>query len=84
MIENRRECEDIIIQLAAVCSAIEGVAGLILQNYMQICFRGETAPECIDIESLARAIASGARYMSASRPKLSADSSQSMLSGSYA
>jgi len=43
--------------LAAVRSAIDGVAGLILKNYMKICFKGETAPECIDIESLARAIA---------------------------
>jgi len=57
MIENGRECESVITQLAAVRSAIDGVAGLILKNYMKICFRGETAPECIDIESLARAIA---------------------------
>ena len=57
MIENGRECESIITQLAAVRSAIEGVAGLILKNYTKICFEGETAPECINIESLARAIA---------------------------
>ena len=57
MIENGRECESIITQLAAVRSAIEGIAGLILKNYMKICFEDETAPECIDIESLARAIA---------------------------
>ncbi len=57
MVENGRECESVITQLAAVRSAIDGVAGLILKNYMKICFKGETAPECIDIESLARAIA---------------------------
>jgi len=57
MIENGRECESVITQLAAVRSAIDGTAGLILKNYMKICFRGETAAECIDIESLARAIA---------------------------
>jgi DNA-binding FrmR family transcriptional regulator len=56
MIEDGRECESIITQLAAVRSAIEGIAGLILNNYMKICFRGETAPACVDIESLARAI----------------------------
>lgn len=56
MIEDGRECESVITQLAAVRSAIESVAGLILNNYMKICFRGETAPECVDIESLARAI----------------------------
>ena len=57
MIENGRECESVITQLAAVRSAIDGTAGLILKNYMKICFKGETAAECIDIESLARAIA---------------------------
>jgi DNA-binding FrmR family transcriptional regulator len=56
MIENGRECEDVVTQLAAVRSAIESVAGLILKNYMKICFRGETATEYVDVESLARAI----------------------------
>ena len=57
MIESNRECESVITQLAAVRSAVNGVAGLILSNYMKICFRGETAPDCVDVESLARAIA---------------------------
>ena len=57
MIEDGRECESVITQLAAVRSAIDGVAGLILNNYMKVCFKDETIPECIDIESLARAIA---------------------------
>ena len=57
MIENGRECESVITQLAAVRSATEGIGGLILKNYMKICFEGETTPECIDVESLARAIA---------------------------
>jgi DNA-binding FrmR family transcriptional regulator len=57
MLESGRECEAIITQLAAVRSAIEGIAGLMLKNYMKICFEGEEAPECVDVESLARAIA---------------------------
>jgi DNA-binding FrmR family transcriptional regulator len=57
MIESGRQCEDIITQLAAVRSAIEGIAGLMLKNYMKICFEGETTTECVDVESLARAIA---------------------------
>jgi DNA-binding FrmR family transcriptional regulator len=57
MVESGRECEDVITQLAAVRSAIEGIAGLVLKNYMKICFEGETATECVDVESLARAIA---------------------------
>jgi DNA-binding FrmR family transcriptional regulator len=57
MIESGRECEAIITQLAAVRSAIEGIAGLVLKNYMRICFEAEAAPEYLDVESLARAIA---------------------------
>jgi DNA-binding FrmR family transcriptional regulator len=57
MIESGRQCEDIITQLAAVRSAIEGIAGLVLKNYMKLCFEGETVSECVDVESLARAIA---------------------------
>ena len=57
MIESQRDCESVITQLAAVRSAIEGVGGLILRNYMKICFRDEKTPECVDVESLARAIA---------------------------
>jgi DNA-binding FrmR family transcriptional regulator len=57
MVESSRQCEDIITQLAAVRSAIEGIAGLVLKNYMKICFKDETTNECVDVESLARAIA---------------------------
>jgi DNA-binding FrmR family transcriptional regulator len=57
MLDSGRECESIITQLAAVRSAIEGIAGLMLKNYMRICFEGKEAPECVDVESLARAIA---------------------------
>jgi DNA-binding FrmR family transcriptional regulator len=57
MVESGRECEDVITQLAAVRSAIEGIAGLVLKNYMKLCFEGETTTECVDVESLARAIA---------------------------
>ena len=57
MIEGGRPCEDVVTQLAAVRSAIEGTAALLLKNYMKICFEGETVTECVDVESLARAIA---------------------------
>jgi DNA-binding FrmR family transcriptional regulator len=56
MIEEGRDCESIITQLGAVRSAIESVGVLLLSNYTKICF-GKEAPECTDIESLARAIA---------------------------
>jgi DNA-binding FrmR family transcriptional regulator len=57
MVEGGRQCEDVITQLAAVRSAIEGIAGLVLKNYMKICFKDEASNECVDVESLARAIA---------------------------
>jgi len=56
MIEDDRDCESVITQLGAVRSAIEGVGGLLLRNYMKICFNKKT-PECPAIESLAPAIA---------------------------
>ncbi len=56
MIEEGRDCESIVTQMGAVRSAIEGVGVLLLSNYTKICF-GKQTPECIDIESLARAIA---------------------------
>jgi DNA-binding FrmR family transcriptional regulator len=56
MIGDGRDCESIITQLGAVHAAIEGVGGLMLRNYMKICFNRKI-PECASIESLARAIA---------------------------
>jgi DNA-binding FrmR family transcriptional regulator len=56
MIEDGRDCESIITQLGAIHAAIESLGGLMLRNYMKICFNKNT-PECADIESLARAIA---------------------------
>jgi DNA-binding FrmR family transcriptional regulator len=56
MIEDGRDCESIITQLGAVHAAIGGVGGLLLRNYMKICFNKKTT-ESADIESLARAIA---------------------------
>ena len=56
MVENGRECEAIVIQLAAVRSAIESVGALILKNYMTLCFRSDDKDETNNMDSLARAI----------------------------
>ena len=56
MIEEGCDCGNVITQIGAVRSAIEGVGVLLLSNYTKLCL-GKEAPECIDIESLARAIA---------------------------
>lgn len=56
MVVSERDCESVVIQLAAVRSAIDSVGALILRNYMKFCFRrgGRTEPASVD--SLARAI----------------------------
>lgn len=55
MIENGRDCESLITQLAAVRSAIEGVGALVLNNYMKLCFPKGT--DTANMDSLARAVA---------------------------
>ena len=37
MVADERECESIVTQLAAVRSAIDGVGGMVLNNYIMIC-----------------------------------------------
>ena len=57
MIENGRDCESVITQLAAARSAIEGVGALMLNNYMKLCFRRGGEDESASVDSLARAVA---------------------------
>ena len=57
MIIDDRDCESLVIQLAAVRSAIESVGALVLNNYMKLCFRKGAETESGSIDSLARAIA---------------------------
>ncbi len=56
MIEEGRDCESLIMQLAAARSAIEAVGALVLNDYLKFCFR-ETEAGSGGISSLARAIA---------------------------
>jgi len=37
MVEQERDCVDVMVQLAAVKAALESVAGLVLKNYTAIC-----------------------------------------------
>lgn len=57
MIENGRDCENVIIQLTAVRSAIESVGALVLNNYMKFCARDIDAKESVELSSLARCVA---------------------------
>ena len=56
MIIADRDCESLVIQMAAVRSAIESVGALVLNNYMNLCFRKGAETESDSIDSLARAI----------------------------
>ncbi|MBN2240708.1 MAG: metal-sensitive transcriptional regulator [Dehalococcoidales bacterium] len=61
MVSEERDCESIITQLAAVRSAIDSAGGLILNNYMTLCFnKSQEQPppsEGESLKSLARVIA---------------------------
>jgi DNA-binding FrmR family transcriptional regulator len=57
MIEDSRDCESILTQLAAVRSAIESAGALLLNNYLKLCFTKGSDKEPADIDSLARALA---------------------------
>ncbi|OGN87965.1 MAG: hypothetical protein A2Z74_05555, partial [Chloroflexi bacterium RBG_13_46_9] len=37
MVESERDCVDILMQLSAVKSGLESVAGKVLRNYVAIC-----------------------------------------------
>ena len=57
MIVDGRDCESLIIQLAAVRSAIESVGALVLNNFMKLCFRRDADTGSSNIDSLARVVA---------------------------
>jgi len=63
MIADGRDCVSLVTQLAAVCSGIEGVGALILNDCMKLCFyKGPDA--ATDIDSLARVAAIWGRVRS--------------------
>ena len=57
MIEDDRDCESVLTQLAAVRSAIESAGALMLNNYLKFCFFRGVENESEGIDSLARAVA---------------------------
>ena len=56
MVDEKRDCESIITQLGAIRSGVEGVAALVLSNYMKVCFSQSNGADSSKIDSLARAI----------------------------
>jgi len=84
MIDNGRDCESILTQLAAVRSAIESVGALVLNNYMRFCFARGSEEESANIDSLARHWPFGGGYMSVATGKLDKGSLPNEVSGSQA
>lgn len=56
MIGEGRDCESIIIQMAAIRSAIEGVGTLVIRNCMKLNMGNVSGPEPPDIDALTRAV----------------------------
>lgn len=63
MIDADRNCVDIIMQLAAVRSGVEGVGAIVLKNCMNSCLRQEPTASA-DVTSLSRAISVWGRVRS--------------------
>ncbi len=57
MIEDGRDCESILTQLAAVRSATENVGALVLNNYIRFCLADAKEKGPSEIDALARALA---------------------------
>jgi CsoR family transcriptional regulator, copper-sensing transcriptional repressor len=57
MVEEDRECENILTQLAAVRSAIERAGALVLKNYIAFCLAKAGLNQVDEVDSLARALA---------------------------
>jgi DNA-binding FrmR family transcriptional regulator len=54
MVEEGKECEQILAQLAAVRSALDGVGAHLISHHMRECFKGEVGVE-VDPAALERA-----------------------------
>jgi DNA-binding FrmR family transcriptional regulator len=50
MVEDGRPCTDVLIQLAAVRSAIDRAAKLVLEDHLESCLRGAAANGTADEE----------------------------------
>ena len=63
MINEDRDCVDLVIQLAAVRSGIEGIGAIVLNNCMILCLNKDPDANA-DIDSLSKAISIWGRVRS--------------------
>jgi len=57
MVLDERPCVDVLVQLAAIRSAVESVAVLVLKNYTHICMEQNAGQGRTSAESMAEALA---------------------------
>jgi DNA-binding FrmR family transcriptional regulator len=58
MVLDGRDCEDVVIQLVSLRSAVESVGATVLNNYMNLCFHKSNKKDVLaNTDSLARSIA---------------------------
>jgi CsoR family transcriptional regulator, copper-sensing transcriptional repressor len=63
MIDEDRDCVDLVIQLAAVRSGIEGIGAIVLNNCMILCLNQDPDAKA-DVNSLSKAISIWGRVRS--------------------
>lgn len=56
MIEERKECSDIIMQLSAVRSSIDSIMGMIVAENLKNCFENPDSDPCKQAEKMEKAI----------------------------
>lgn len=56
MVADERDCESIVVQLAAVRSAVDSAGALIMNNYMKLCFRQSSEKDAAALDSLAKVV----------------------------
>jgi DNA-binding FrmR family transcriptional regulator len=56
MIDEDKDCENILIQLTAIRGGIESIGSLVLKNYMTLCMSKKLGSEMDNVEALSKAV----------------------------
>jgi DNA-binding FrmR family transcriptional regulator len=56
MIDEDKDCENVLIQLTAIRGGIESIGSLVLKNYMTLCMSKKLGSEMDNVEALSKAV----------------------------
>jgi DNA-binding FrmR family transcriptional regulator len=56
MIDEDKDCENILIQLTAIRGGIESIGSLVLKNYMTLCMSKKLGSEMDNVEAMSKAV----------------------------